>query len=85
LRLVDAELDATEWRTTPVEKAACAVENTAADGWPGGERKDGGRRRWSVVEREDGGRSGTVESAVVVWSRWSTPRRCGHEGAVNGE
>jgi hypothetical protein len=85
LRLVDAELNATEWRTTLVEKAACAVENTAANGWPGEERKDGGRRRWSAVEREDGGRSGAVESVVAVWSRWSTPRWCGHEGAVNEE
>jgi hypothetical protein len=26
-----------------------------------------------AVEREDGGRSGAVESATSAWLRWSTP------------
>jgi hypothetical protein len=42
----------------PVEKAASAVENAAADGWPGGEEgwrtaplERGGERGWRLVER----------------------------------
>jgi hypothetical protein len=73
-----------EWRAAPVEKAANAVRNAAASRWPV-ERKDGGWRRWSVVEREDDGRSGAVESAAAAWLRWSTPRRCKRDDAVNGE
>jgi hypothetical protein len=73
----DAELDATggaqlwwrrplRWRRRPV---LCRTSR-----WADGpvERKDGGRRPWSVVERRDGGRSGAVESAAAAWSRWST-------------
>jgi hypothetical protein len=36
------------------------------------ERKDGGPQRWSVVESEDGGRSGAVESTTAARLRWST-------------
>jgi hypothetical protein len=32
------------------------------------ERKDGGRQRWSMVEREDGGWSSAVESTAAAWS-----------------
>jgi hypothetical protein len=70
-RLVDMELDASEWRKAPMQKVVGTVENARRTDGPA-ERKDGGRWRWSVVEREDGGRSDVVESAVSVWSRWST-------------
>jgi hypothetical protein len=68
-RLIDAELDVMDWRAAPVEKATSAVENTAASGWPGGEEG------WRAValERENGGRSGAVESVMGAWSRWSMP------------
>jgi hypothetical protein len=81
---VYAELDAVEWRATSVEKAANTVGNAAAGRWPV-ERKDGGRRRWSVVEREDDGQSGAVESAAAAWLRWNTPWRCKRDDAVNEE
>jgi hypothetical protein len=71
--LVDVELDA-GLKLDATEWRAAPVE-----------RKDGGRQRWSAVERDTGGQSGTVESNAAAWSCWSTPRRCRSEGAVNGE
>jgi hypothetical protein len=92
------ELDAAEWCTAPVEKEAGTVENVVAGRWPGGEEGYGERRRWSIVKREDGGQSGTVErrcghtrARVVESVRWrchagACMRRCGHDdSAVNGE
>jgi hypothetical protein len=82
------EFDATEWhiarveKAAPVKKANSTVESVMAGGCGLVERKDGGQHHWSAVEREDTGRSSAVKSAAAVWSRWSTPRRCGHVGAV---
>jgi hypothetical protein len=46
---VGAELDSTERRAAPVEKAAGVVENDAAGGWPGGEEG------WRAAALEHGG------------------------------
>jgi hypothetical protein len=69
-RLIDRELDAAEWHTALVDKAAGVVENTTADGWPNGEEG------WRTAALERGGergqrRSGAVESTAAAWSRWS--------------
>jgi hypothetical protein len=69
----------------PVEKAASAVENAAAGGWPDGEEgwraaplERGGERGWRLVERGGGCRNG-----VVGWSMHAAMRR--DSGAMNGE
>jgi hypothetical protein len=43
-------------------------------------RKDVMWWHWSVVEREDGGRSSMVESAAVAWLQWSAS--CARGGVV---
>jgi hypothetical protein len=75
-RLIDAKLDAgaelnvTEWRTSLLKKGVSAVENAVVGGWP---------------DREEGWWAAALENAAAPWSRWSTLRRCRHEGAINGE
>jgi hypothetical protein len=71
-----AEVDATECCAALVEKAALLEKAAdAAENAPGQMARWRGRMvgggigaRW----REDGGRSGAVERAVVAWSCWST-------------
>ena len=63
-----AEFDSAERRVALVEKAADAVENAAAGGWPGGEEG-----LWWWRERT---------MTVRVW--WRVPWRRGRAGARRG-
>jgi hypothetical protein len=64
------EFDASEWRIAPVQKVVDAVENAAAEGWPGGEEG------WRATVLEHGG-----ERTAAGWTWWRVPCWCGRAGA----